>query len=110
MRFQTAVRLYPDETTSYRKLGGCLIQLGRLTEARTAFEQLRSRALESIHATNGLGALALLSGQSGLARQYFLETLMRDPHNLQAQAGLATLEPRAPGPVAHSDAPDGSPR
>ena len=110
VRFQTAVRLYPDETTSYRKLGGCLIQLGRPTEARTAFEQLRGRAPESIHTTNGLGALALLSGQSGLARQYFLETLIRDPDNLQAQEGLATLEPRAPGPVAHSDAPDGSPR
>lgn len=110
MRFQTAVRLYPAETTSYRKLGGCLIQLGRLAEARTAFEQLRGRAPESIHATNGLGALALLSGQSGLARQYFLETLMRDPHNPQAQEGLAALESRAPGPVAHADALDGSPR
>lgn len=38
VHFRTAIRLYPDETTGYRKLGGCLIQLGRFDEARTAFQ------------------------------------------------------------------------
>ena len=109
-RFRTAIRLYPDETNSYRKLGGCLIELRRLDEARAAFEQLRARSPASIHATNGLGVLALLGGQSAFARQYFLETLVRDPRNVQAKEALATLEPGLPGPIARSDAPDGSER
>ena len=44
---RTSLRLHPVETTGYRKLGACLIELGHLDEARAAFEGLRRRSPHS---------------------------------------------------------------
>ena len=91
-RFRTSLRLHPEETTGYRKIGGCLIELGRLDEARTAFEGLRLRSPYSPHASNGLGVLALADGQSGMARRHFMESLEYDTYNVHARQGLAMLD------------------
>ena len=91
-RFRESIRLHQNEETGYRKLGGCLIELGRLPEARAAFQALQAQAPTSVDAANGLAVLALANGQSGLARHHFEVALERDPANVQARQGLATLD------------------
>ena len=89
---RTSLRLHPVETTGYRKLGACLIELGHLDEARAAFEGLRRRSPHSPHVSNGLGVLALAGGQSGMARRHFMETIEYDTYNVHARQGLAMLD------------------
>ena len=43
--FKRSVKARPEERTPHRKLGACLIELGRLGEARDAFEELQVRAV-----------------------------------------------------------------
>ena len=95
--FRTSITLHPEETTGYRKLGGCLIELGRFDEARTAFEGLHRRSPNSPYASNGFGVLALAGGQPDIARRHFVETLEYDSYNVHARQGLAMLDETVAG-------------
>jgi cytochrome c-type biogenesis protein CcmH/NrfG len=90
--YRNAIRLGPEEPTGYRKVGGCLIELGRLDEASAMFEALHNLDPRSPEASNGLGAIALVKGQTYLARRHFLQTLTLDPLNIPAHRMLAAIE------------------
>jgi Flp pilus assembly protein TadD len=90
--YRNAIRLGPEEPTGYREVGGCLIELGRLDEASAMFEALHNLDSRSPEASNGLGAIALVKGQTDPARRHFLQTLTLDPLNIPAHRMLAAIE------------------
>ena len=97
--FRTAISLRPEEPTGYIKLGQCLAVMGRLDEAADVLERLRVRDPQSTLALNGLGTVAMLGGQTTRAREYFLQTIARDPRNVPARQSLVVmneLEPANP--------------
>ncbi|HUF46495.1 MAG TPA: tetratricopeptide repeat protein [Vicinamibacterales bacterium] len=91
-RLAIAMAGNPDELAIYPKLGVCLLEVRSYDEARASFEELRRRHPESNEASNGLGALAMLTGQPDEARRWYRETLGRDPWNVAAHRGLAAVE------------------
>jgi tetratricopeptide (TPR) repeat protein len=99
--FRTVVRLRPQEPAGYMKLGLCLAGIGRLEEAASAFKSLLALAPDSPQALNGLGAVAVLSRQPALAREYFHQTIAADPGNVSARQSLANL-----GEVEETDPAD----
>lgn len=91
-RFQTSLRLHPEETTGHRKLGACLLALRRFDEAKLAFEELRLHDPGSPHVTNGLGVVALAQRKTAAARRHFHKTLELDPFNREARQGLEMID------------------
>jgi Flp pilus assembly protein TadD len=92
IQYRLAVALRPREQFGYMKMGLCLAEMGRLNEATAAFRELQRLDPRSAVASIGLGDVALLEGQSERARQYFLETLDREPGNIAARQSMALLE------------------
>jgi hypothetical protein len=90
--FTTALAGRPEEPAIYQKLGLCLIEVGQIPQATAAFEKLRQLQPRSPDGSNGFGALALLAGQPERARSFYEETLLYDPWNVPARAGLARVE------------------
>ena len=95
-QFATALQRKPDEPAIYVKLATCFAEVGRVGDARTLFLHLQTIAPASPEASNGLGTVSLLSGQTADARRYFLSTLERQPMNVAARLGLASVE-QGPG-------------
>jgi hypothetical protein len=95
--YAVSIEGHADEPATYRKLGLCLLELRLFDEARAAFEELRSRVPESNEAANGLGTVALMTGNLELARRYYGETLGRDSMNVAAHTALAVLEENVAG-------------
>jgi Flp pilus assembly protein TadD len=96
-RYALSLERRPDEPGTYRRLGVCLLELRLVGEAQAAFEQLRRLRPESAEASNGLGAVALVTGDHDLARRYYEETLERDSMNVAAHTALAVLEENVAG-------------
>lgn len=90
--FTTALRTRPDEPAIYGKLGLCLIEVGQIGPAAAAFEKLRQLQPRSPDGSNGIAAIALISGQLEQARSLYEETLLFDPWNVPARVGLAKIE------------------
>ena len=91
-QYRTAIALRPREQFGYMKMGLCLAEMGRLDDASAVFRELQRLDPASAVASIGLGDVALLAGQSDRARQYFLDTLGREPRNVAARQSLALLE------------------
>jgi tetratricopeptide (TPR) repeat protein len=90
--FLVAVRGRPEEPAIYAKFGLCLIEVGDLKTAQSAFKKLRELRPQSPDGTNGLGAIALIRGEPDRARALYEETLVYDPLNVPARLGLAKVE------------------
>src|SRR5207253_1908155 len=69
----------------------CLAEMGRFDEAAQTYRELQQLDPSSPLASNGLGNVAMLTGQSVRAREYFHETIVRDPRNIPARQSLAIL-------------------
>ncbi len=91
VEFKASIALRPQEPLTYAKLGESLTELRRFAEASAALEQLRQLAPDSPIAFTGLGAVAMQSGDTERARQYFRAALTKDPDNVPARLGLVEL-------------------
>jgi hypothetical protein len=98
--FARSIELRPGEADIYGKEGICLVELGRLDEAQAVFEKLRAMDPSLPEGTNGLGTVALSRKQYDLARQRYEQTLVNNPLNVPARAGLAEVEERTGHPAA----------
>jgi Flp pilus assembly protein TadD len=81
----------PEELGAYGRLGTCLTEVGRIPEAEATFAELRRRAPRSVIASNGLAAVALVTGRAEEARRQYQDSLQVDPANVQARRGLVVL-------------------
>ena len=97
--FRTALALNPADEMSYLKLAVCLSELGRSSEAAAVIETLERADPRSPLVSTGLGAVAMLAGDTDRARRYFLATLDHDPRNVMALQWLAVLEEKAAQPA-----------
>ncbi len=90
--FSVAMKARPGEPAIYAKLGLCLMEVSDLKGAAASFETLRQIQPQSPDGSNGLGALALIAGDLVKARSLYEESLLYDPWNVPARAGLARVE------------------
>jgi Flp pilus assembly protein TadD len=102
IEYATAITLRPQEPFGYQKLALCLVETGRFDEASATLERLRSVDPGSPVVSAGLGAVAMLTGQTELARRLFLETVQKDAGNVSARQSLAILYETEP--VNHVEA------
>ena len=90
--YQTAIRQRPQETFAYTKMGGCLVDLRRLDEASSAFEELVRIAPTSADGSTGLAIVAMMQGHPEQSREYLLDALRRDRSAIVPRQLLASLE------------------
>jgi Flp pilus assembly protein TadD len=93
--FQSVIKLRPQETAAYGKLGVCLSEQNDLNGAAGAFNRMKALDPASAEASNGLAVVELLRGHVDEARRGYLETLRLDQANIAARRGLAVLEETA---------------
>lgn len=101
-QYGAVVRLRPNEEAAYMKAGMCLAEMGRLNEATAAFQRLQQVNPRSAFASNGLGAVAMLSHRPDLARQYYADALKKDPQNISARESLAMIAEMEPANPAEA--------
>ena len=89
--YRAGIALGRDQPLAYQKLALALVTAGRMDEAQTTLEQLQRLEPRSPIASNGLGALALMAGESARAREFFLASLAFDPQNVPARQSLAMI-------------------
>jgi tetratricopeptide (TPR) repeat protein len=100
--YAAALRLRPGELLAYTNFGACLVELGRLDEARRVF--LGALALDpaSPRAHVNLGVVAARAGRVADARRHFDDALARDPRHVLARRHLALLHETALGEPAEA--------
>jgi hypothetical protein len=76
--YRLAARLRPEETFPAQKLGACLIDLGRLSDAGAVFERLSRMAPASAEGPTGLALVAMAAGRPDESRRHLLEAIRRD--------------------------------
>lgn len=89
--YRFAIRLSPDQPLAYMKLGVCLAEMGDLAGAERTFRELKRRWPDSVVASNGLGAVAMMDGRPDEAREHFTEALALAPGDITARQSLALL-------------------
>ncbi len=90
--YRRAMTLRPQEPFTYKKLGGCLVELNRVDEANEAFARLREVDPRSSDGSTGLAIVAMMRGRPDDARTYLQEALSREPSTVLARQLLVTLE------------------
>jgi len=94
--YNLAISLRPEEQMAYQKLALTYAELRRYDEARKVFERLRRLDPQSAIASNGLGAVAMVSGERARARAHFRETMANDAANVPARQSLAMIAETEP--------------
>jgi tetratricopeptide (TPR) repeat protein len=89
--YREALILRPAEPQTYAKLGQCQLETGQMEAADVTFESLRVLDPASTAASTGLGLIALRARDSGVAREYFLDTLSKQPESVQMRQVLASI-------------------
>jgi protein O-mannosyl-transferase len=100
--FKSVIQMRPAEPAGYMKLGLLYAEMRRLGDAEATFERLQLIDPQSASATLGLGTVAVLSSDAAAARNYFLQTIDRDPRNIPARQSLARLNEMAPANPAEA--------
>ena len=94
--YRRGIDLRPDQELAYRKLARAWLETGQPAQAWATFHELQRRSPQSSVAANGLGALALLSGDIEGARVHFQQALGHDPRNVTARQSLALIAETEP--------------
>jgi protein O-mannosyl-transferase len=89
--FRQAIAMNPSDPMAYAKLGQCLLETGKMEDADVVFESLRALDPGSTAASTGLGLIALRARDSVVAREYFLQTLAKEPASVPMRQVLASL-------------------
>jgi hypothetical protein len=90
--YDTSLRLRPQETEAYPKLGGCLIDLRRYDEAAAVFSDLIKIAPLSAQGPTGLAIVEMMQGHPERSREQLLDAIRREPDAVMPRQLLATLE------------------
>jgi Flp pilus assembly protein TadD len=90
--YRRVLELKPDEPGAYLKMGQCLAEMGRLSEATAAFNELKRIDPRSSSALSGLGSVKMLEGNPEGARDYLLEAITLDPRNIAARQTLIVID------------------
>jgi tetratricopeptide (TPR) repeat protein len=93
--FRTAIALNPSDPMAYAKLGQCLLELGKIEDADGVFQSLRAVDPGSTAASTGLGLIALRARDSSVAREYFLQSLAKEPTSVPMRQILASIAEEA---------------
>ena len=94
--YRRGIDLKPDEELAYQKLARVWLEVGQIGRAWSTFYELRDRHPNSPVAANGLGAMALLTGDREGAVAHFQKALTLDPLNVTALQSLALLAETEP--------------
>lgn len=94
--YRRGINLRPDQELAYQKLARAWLETGNLGQAWATFYELRGRYPQSAVAANGLGALALLTGDREGARTHFQRALELDAGNVTARQSLALIAETEP--------------
>jgi protein O-GlcNAc transferase len=86
------VRLDPNNALGHANRGNALRSLGRLPEAKDAYEAALAVSPRSVDALNGLGTLAVLGGAPDEAVRLFRRALEQQPDLAEARLNLAVAE------------------
>jgi tetratricopeptide (TPR) repeat protein len=89
--FRMAIAKNPSDPLAYAKLGQCLLELGKMEDADVVFESLRALDPGSTAASTGLGLIALRARDSSVAREYFLQSLAKEPASVPMRQVLASI-------------------
>jgi len=100
--FKSVIQMRPAEPAGYVKLGLLYAEMRQLGNAEATFERLQLIDPRSASAALGLGTVAVLSNDPAAARNYFLQTIERDPRNISARQSLARLNEMAPANPAEA--------
>jgi tetratricopeptide (TPR) repeat protein len=96
--YEASIRLRPQETFAFTKLGACLTDLKRYDEAAAVFTALAQTAPRSAEGPTGLAIVAMMQGHPEQSRTQLLAAIERDPSAVVPRQLLATLEePGNPG-------------
>jgi tetratricopeptide (TPR) repeat protein len=90
--YQASIRLRPQETFAFTKLGACLTDLRRYDEAAVVFNALVQAAPRSAEGPTGLAIVAMMQGHPEQSRAQLLDAIERDRSAIVARQLLATLE------------------
>jgi Tfp pilus assembly protein PilF len=86
------VRLDPNNVRAHTNRANALRALGRVAEAREAYQAAIRLAPDDVDALNGLGVLAVQSGAPDEAVELFRRVLARDPALADVRLNLAVAE------------------
>ena len=92
---QRASELNPTDLDNLRNLGTANLQLGRLEEARKAFESITVQSDNYAPAFNGLGLVAIAQGDADAARLNFQKAIQADPSEAEPLLNLGLLYQKA---------------
>lgn len=90
-----ASELNPTDLDNLRNLGTADLQLGRLQEARKAFESITVQSDSYAPAFNGLGLVAIAQGDADAARTNFQKAIEADPSEAEPMLNLGLLYQKA---------------
>jgi Flp pilus assembly protein TadD len=90
--YRAVIAMQDQETFTYKKLLGCLLEAGQVPEAERVLHELRRLDPSAPEAAMGLGLLEAARGRRDQSRRYFAEMLARDPQHRDARQYLALLD------------------
>jgi hypothetical protein len=96
VEYRRGIDLQPDQELAYQKLARAWLETGQVGRAWATFYELRDRRPNSPTAANGLGALALLTGDREGALAHFHKALALDRLNVTALQSLALIAETEP--------------
>ena len=92
---QRASDLNPMDLDNLNNLGAADLQLGRIQDARKAFESITAQSDSYGPAFTGLGLVAISQGDSDTAVRYFVKAVEVDPSKVEPLLNLGLLYQRA---------------
>ena len=84
-----AIEIDPNYTPTYDLVGAAYTKLGKIAEAKRAFQKSLSFDAHDSTAYENLGVIELNAGNRGAAAKYFAEALWLVPDSQTARQGLA---------------------
>jgi Flp pilus assembly protein TadD len=90
-----ASELNPTDLDNLSNLGAANLQLGRVQDARKAFEAITVQSDSYAPAYNGLGLVAISQGDSDAALRNFRKAVEADPSEMEPLLNLAFLYKRS---------------
>ncbi len=92
---QRASELNPTDLDNLNNLGAANLQLGRVQDARKAFETITAQSDRYAPAFNGLGLVAISQGNSDAALRNFRKAVEADPSEMDPLLNLGFLYKRS---------------
>jgi Flp pilus assembly protein TadD len=103
--FAAGLAAHPDDPDLLTNAGLAWLSLGRFESAERALQRVIETEPDDAQNWANLGALYGTTGRVGAARRAYVESLIRDPFNTDARAGMRILEPAGPSSPSEHPSP-----